>query len=563
MSNRIEVGIFRTSVQTRNARGERFRLFYLSSLIVAFGVLIILIASVMNQAVGLVAVNYAVDPDNLVRPIELQSRLASLPEETLRGFFGEAGAEAERSVLEGQVYFYYTFIDQVANKRDAEIPLAELALLPTDDVMTRIDGIENISRSLRDADMTEEMVKTLAGNQALWQIILEPNTRTLDELTNPELGKIIENSVPREILQLVYENLSPLSDVREMNGIPLQVAIDGSLIPEGWETRAINDLSASERIQLLTDNLSQEQLLLLINERVIKEVILESWNLDQSILNRAGIETRVEDALAFGTELRWRSWLSADFITGGLTKTPSTAGIYPALMGTIWLMVITVLISFPLGVGAAVYLEEYASDSFINKIIEVNIRNLAGVPSIIYGMLGLALFVRILAPITSGEVFGVPSNVAGRTILSGALTLSLLILPVIISASQEAIRAVPSTLREGSFGLGATKWQTVSKTILPAALPGILTGAIIALARAIGETAPLLVIGTATFTTSVPSGPFSSIAAMPTQIFSWIRESDPQFRNIAAAGIILFLAVLLTMNAFAIILRQRASRRSV
>lgn len=209
------------------------------------------------------------------------------------------------------------------------------------------------------------------------------------------------------------------------------------------------------------------------------------------------------------------------------------------------------------------YLEEYADDNFINRIIEVNIRNLAGVPSIIYGMLGLALFVRALAPITSGEAFGTPSNVAGRTILSGALTLSILILPVIISASQEAIRAVPMPLREGSFGLGATKWQTVSKAVLPTALPGILTGAIIGLARAIGETAPLLIIGTATFTTAVPSGPFSSIAAMPTQIFSWIRESNLQFRNLAAGGIVLFLAVLLTMNATAIILRQRASRRSV
>jgi phosphate transport system permease protein len=261
--------------------------------------------------------------------------------------------------------------------------------------------------------------------------------------------------------------------------------------------------------------------------------------------------------------LRWRSWLSWRFLTGELTKTPATAGIYPAFMGTLWLMFFTILFAFPLGVGAAVYLEEYANDNFINRVIEVNIRNLAGVPSIIYGMLGLALFVRILSPITSGEAFGTSSGVGGRTILSGALTLSILILPVIISSSQEAIRAVPYALREGSFGLGATKWQTVSRSVLPAALPGILTGTIIALARAIGETAPLVVIGTATFTTSVPSGPFSSIVAMPTQIFSWIRESNLQFRNIAAAGIIIFLAVLLTMNALAIILRQRASRRSV
>ena len=563
MSNRIELGIFRTSVQARNLRGERMRIFYLFSLIIAFAVLVILFASVMNQAFGLVAVNYAVDPDNLVRPIELQSRISALPEASIREFFGEEGAEAERPILEGQLYLYYTLIDQVANKRDDEILLEELALLPTDQVIARINGIDNVTRTLRGADMTVPMLTTLVGNQALWQLILSPNTRTLEELTNPELGRVIENNVSREILQLVYENLSPLSDVREMNGIPLSISIEGSLIPDGWEERAINDLSASERVQLLTENLSQEQLLVLINERVIKEVILQSWNLDQSILSRGAIEIRVEDALQFGTELRWRSWLSADFITGPLTKTPSTAGIYPALMGTIWLMLITVLISFPLGVGAAIYLEEYASDSFINKLIEVNIRNLAGVPSIIYGMLGLALFVRALAPITSGEIFGVPSNVAGRTILSGALTLSLLILPVIISASQEALRAVPSTLREGSFGLGATKWQTVSRTILPTAMPGIITGAIIALARAIGETAPLLVIGTATFTTSVPSGPFSSISAMPTQIFSWIRESDPQFRNIAAAGIILFLAVLLSMNAIAIVFRQRASRRSI
>ena len=563
MSNRIEVGIFRTNVQSRNARGERLRIFYLSSLIIAFVVLIILIASVINQAFGLVAINYAVDPDNLVRPIELQSRLSSLPEETLREFFGEAGAEPDRATLEAQFYLYYTLIDQVSNKRDAEIPLNELALLPVEELMTRIDGLENIGRTLRNADMTEEMVMSLASNADVWALILEPNTRIIADLTEPELGKIIENAIPREILQLVYENLSPLSDVREMNGIPLRIAIEGSIIPQGWEERPINELSPTERIQLLTDNLSHEQLLALINEKVIQEVILESWNLDQSLLNRGGIETRVEDALPFGTELRWRSWLSPEFIAGPLTKTPATAGIYPALMGTIWLMFITVAIAFPLGVGAAVYLEEYASDSFINRIIEVNIRNLAGVPSIVYGMLGLALFVNTLGPITSGQIFGTPSNVGGRTILSGALTLSLLILPVIISASQEAIRAVPSNLREGSFGLGATKWQTVSRTILPAALPGILTGAIIALARAIGETAPLLVIGTATFTTSVPSGPFSSIASMPTQIFSWIREANPQFRNIASAGIIIFLVVLLTMNAIAIILRQRASRRSV
>lgn len=563
MGNRIELGIFRTSIMERNARGERFRIFYLSSLILSLVILVILIASVMNQAFGLVAVNYAIDPDNLVRPIELESRLAQLPDDTLKSFFGDAlDTNADRATLLDQLYLYYSLINQVSNKRDAEIPLEELATLPVDDIMKRISAIENVSRTLRGAGMSNAMVETLAGNRDLWQIILTPNSRVFEDLTKAELGRIIQNTIPREILQLVYETLSPLSDVREMNGIPLRVSIEGSVIPEGWEERPINDLSASERVSLLVENLDYEELLALVYERVIKEVILQSWNFDQSVLNREAIENRVEDVLPYGTELRWRSWLSIQFLTGMLTKVPATAGIYPAFMGTLWLMFLTVLIAFPLGVGSAVYLEEYANNNFINRVIEVNIRNLAGVPSIIYGMLGLALFVRILSPITSGEVFGTLSGVGGRTILSGALTLSILILPVIISASQEAIRAVPRALREGSFGLGATKWQTVSRSVLPAALPGILTGTIIALARAIGETAPLVVIGTATFTTSIPSGPFSSIVAMPTQIFSWIRESNLQFRNIAAAGIIIFLVVLMTMNALAIILRQRASRRS-
>ncbi|PJF28832.1 MAG: hypothetical protein CUN52_11455, partial [Phototrophicales bacterium] len=386
MSNRIEIGVFRTSVMERNAQGERFRLFYLSSLFIVFLVLIILIASVINQVFGLVAVNYAVDPDNLVRPIEFESRLANLPDEAIKGFFGETLDEkADRATLIAQVYLYHTLINQVSNKRDAEIPLNELAALPVSEITQRIGGIENISRTLRSAGMNNAMIAALAGNRDLWQLILTPNSRVFEDLTKAELGRVIENTIPREILQLVYENLSPLSDVREMNGIPLRVSIEGSIIPEGWEERSINDLSASERVQLLVENLDHEELLALVYDRVVKEVVLQSWNLDQSIFNRQAIETRVEDALPYGTELRWRSWLSWRFLTGELTKTPATAGIYPAFMGTLWLMFFTILFAFPLGVGAAVYLEEYANDNFINRVIEVNIRNLAGVPSIIYG----------------------------------------------------------------------------------------------------------------------------------------------------------------------------------
>lgn len=320
MSNRIEIGVFRTNVQMRNARGERFRIFYLSSLIIAFVVLIALIASVINQTFGLVAVNYAVDPDNLIRPIELEGRIKALPIETLRGFYGDEPAPEDPATLLAQVYFYYTLIDQVANKRDAEIELSELASLPISDIMARVNSIENVNRSIRSAGLNAATITAFASNADLWAIILTPNNRTMEDLTPTELGRIIENTIPREILQLVFENLSPLSDVREMNGIPLSVSIAGAVIPEGWENRPINELSPSERVQLLTINLPIEQLLDLVNERVVKEVILQSWNLDQSLTNRAAIELRVEDVLPFGTELRWRSWISWDFITGGLTK---------------------------------------------------------------------------------------------------------------------------------------------------------------------------------------------------------------------------------------------------
>ena len=228
---------------------------------------------------------------------------------------------------------------------------------------------------------------------------------------------------------------------------------------------------------------------------------------------------------------------------------PEIAGAQSAIWGTIGLIVIVALTTIPLGVGAAIYLEEYADkDRWWNRMIEVNIQNLAAVPSIVYGILGLAFLVRGFAGL-------------GQVLLAGGLTLSLLVLPIVIIASRESIRAVPPSIREGSLALGATRLQTVFRQVLPAAIPGIATGSILALSRAIGEAAPLVMLGALTFISFNPEGPMSAFTALPIQIFSWISESQEEFRVLAAAAIVVLLVLLLAMNATAIWLRNRYQRK--
>jgi phosphate transport system permease protein len=239
--------------------------------------------------------------------------------------------------------------------------------------------------------------------------------------------------------------------------------------------------------------------------------------------------------------------LSWDFVTNYPSRRASQAGIWPALIGSIWLIVLTALIALPLGVGAAIYLEEYGSRSRLARLIEINITNLAAVPSIIYGLLGLGLFVRTLG--------------FERSVLAGASTLALLVLPVVILSTREALRTVPMTLREGSYALGATKWQTIWYQVLPVAVPGILTGLILALSRAIGETAPLITIGALTYVPFVPDSVWSPFTVLPIQIFNWVSRPQLDFAQNAAAGIIVLLALLLTMNATAIWLRDRFQKR--
>jgi phosphate transport system permease protein len=241
--------------------------------------------------------------------------------------------------------------------------------------------------------------------------------------------------------------------------------------------------------------------------------------------------------------------IDLSFLTSGGSSIPANAGISTALIGTLWVMAVCAAFIIPVGVATAIYLEEYANpERWYNRVIEVNIQNLAAVPSIVYGILGLAFLVR--GPLSLGTV-----------VLAGGLTLGLLVLPVVIIAGREAIRAVPPSIREGSMALGATKWQTIWKQVLPASIPGIATGTILALSRAIGETAPLIIVGGAIFLTHNPSGLLSEFTVLPLQIFNWISQPQEDFKLLAAGGIVVLMVVLLAMNGVAIWLRNKYEQK--
>lgn len=351
-------------------------------------------------------------------------------------------------------------------------------------------------------------------------------------------------------------------------GIGVQYAVEEEDLTNG---QPLEELSQAELIAILETNLrsrvlknlererplaerSREELIDIINDEIIKPEVVAVYSLSEFLFDRPTIEAELRESHP-RAEIEFKSWLSWDFIVTPMSSNAVEAGIRTAILGTLYLLWLTMLISFPLGVGTAIYLEEYKNDKPFDEripagrwmnnaiqrsagLIETNIYNLSGVPSIIYGILGLAIFVRALEQFTSGAVFGYadPTTANGRTILSAALTMSLLVLPVVIISSQEAIRAVPGSMRQASYGLGATKWQTVWKIVLPNAMPGILTGTILSISRAIGETAPLIVIGASTslspippasspslpfcrsrFTTG-PHGPSQSFVRLPPQV---------------------------------------------
>ncbi len=351
---------------------------------------------------------------------------------------------------------------------------------------------------------------------------------------------------------------------------PASLAVDGVSLEEQSKEQLVvllkSELSSGafnklDKDKPFTDR-SRADVYQVVIERIVKYKVVEVWNLWPSLTQ--GAEIRAEIAEKYpDAQLKFVSWLTADFITRPQSSEAVSTGVRTAILGSFWTILFTILFAFPIGVGAAIYLEEYATDNWLNRIIQTNINNLAGVPSIVYGILGLALFVRALEPLTSGQIFGLvdPTTANGRTILAAGLTLGLLVLPIIIINAQEAIRAVPQSLRKASYGIGATKWQTIWSHIIPNAMPGILTGTILAVSRAIGETAPLVVVGASTAISFDPTSPFSKFTTLPIQIYQWTSRPQAEFRSAAAATILVLLIMLLSLNASAILLRNRFSRR--
>ena len=354
------------------------------------------------------------------------------------------------------------------------------------------------------------------------------------------------------------------------------VAFEYKEDPSTLSEKPLQELSEEELLLILQDNLSkgaynklneekamgtrsQADLYNLVQERILKIDTKKTYSLYDSLFRKAEIEAEVKEEFP-EARLEFRYWLTPQFLQTPMSSRAEFSGVRTALFVSLWLVAIAIALALPVGVGAAVYLQEYARKNLINRLIQTNINNLAGVPSIVYGMLGLAIFVRAFEVFTSGAMFGI-TDTNGRTIMSAGLTMGILVLPLVIINAQEAIKAVPDSIRQAAFGVGATRWQTIWSHVLPNALPGILTGSILAMSRAVGETAPLIIVGASTFISVDPEGPFSKFTALPIQIYQWTARAQPEFHNIAAAAILVLLVLLLTLNATAILLRNRFQRR--
>lgn len=354
------------------------------------------------------------------------------------------------------------------------------------------------------------------------------------------------------------------------------VAFDYKKDPALFTSVPMDELTREDLLAILKKNLSsgaynkldkeqpmverpQAELYNLFLERLIQIDIKATWNLTDSLFRPEAVKAEAAEKYP-GAKLEFRSWLTPRFLTAPMSSKAEFAGVRTAVLGSLWLVGIAILFALPVGVGAAVYLQEYAPKNWLTSIIQTNINNLAGVPSIVYGMLGLAVFVRTMEALTSGAAFGVTDS-NGRTVLSAGLTMGILVLPLIIINAQEAIKAVPDSLRQAAYGVGATRLQTVWHHVLPNALPGILTGSILAISRTLGETAPLIVVGASTFITIDPASPFSKFTALPIQIYNWTTRPQAEFHAIAASAIIVLLVLLLSLNAAAILLRNRFQRR--
>ena len=595
----------RKNIAQRRQRGIIWRNIYIAAIVVAIVALLALIYSIVNSSYSLVAVANQVDPDRLYQEpsadlteAEIAEILVNLDNEQLgQIILGSDAGDFRGNTLrivalenilnlsndEAKI-FLRDNRDQTVSQGLADYTypaeLADTALLD----LTR----DNWGTLLYLNASTENLVSLISSN-----ILSDPANRVsllasveiiapeafpykpFEDLTAEELGQVMLTSDSTDLrgsnLRFVAVNIffEMSLDEAKTELIDNRTKTTGQFLkdfalPEDLAEMPILDLERDDWINIMTLNFSVAEMRDVVTDKILKPRVVGTWNLvpslskDKDQLRQDVVAKEESRAKALGQELdldpaaiefSYRWWATPTFLDGTYNTRPELAGIRTAIIGSLYMIAITVFFAFPIGVGAAVYLEEYASDHLINRIIKVNISNLAGVPSIVYGMLGLVIFVRALGDLTQGA-----------TVIAAGLTMGLLILPVIIINAQEAIRAVPNSLRQASYGLGATKWQTIWHHVLPNAIPGIMTGTILAISRAIGETAPLIVIGAATRITKDPTLS-SKFTVLPIQIFHWTSEPDPAFRNVAAAAILILMVLLLTMNSIAIMLRNRFSQR--
>lgn len=655
---------FQQRLQNRHRAGAAWQVFYFSSIVIALIALITLFTDVIDGAFGSIAVQYKITPAELAGE---GREFSELNEE-----------ELAQILVDNGVNFPVLIRDTLSEVPSSEYTASTLAQVTPDGNYpegyenTTIDEIRSLNPEERDAIFVEFLRLNLTRGE-LENIVLEEvaEQQVLDAWT---LGDAIWNWEPTSAEQSRFDELPSLIEAAEN-----QIAtLEEEIADLEQQVQALRDEGAAENRDQIREINSQ------INERrsqidVLADEIEDLEN-ERSVLINENITLAMEFRYTEAEAIRFYSWIDTSFLTTPMSSTPANAGIRTALIGSIYIMFIVVIFSLPIGVGAAIYLEEYATDNFLNNFIETNVRNLAGVPSIIYGLLGLAILVRALAPVTTGMVFGIDRVVAdpnrvvtsiesalsidlelndgvvtlaeetstvteeqaqalfdtferygsfgfsnlygtigldramrevrdaldldgnidtsgyttpngieprtidvnfdeesltfdqyrrlvvnltsiaefsvvGRTLISAGLTLGLLILPIIIISAQEAIRAVAFAQREASYGLGATKWQTIWKVVIPSAIPGILTGAIIAVSRAVGETAPLIVVGASTFLLKDPTL-FSGFTVLPIQIYNWTTRPQGQFEFIAAAAIIVLLILTISLNSIAIVLRN-------
>ncbi|MFW6063613.1 MAG: phosphate ABC transporter permease PstA [Chloroflexota bacterium] len=553
-------------VAARHRSGAIWRSLFQLSTIVGIIALTALLYNILNQTFGLVAVINEVDPQALAleyREVQMLSapNTAVSDDEALL-VEAVAGEPLAVGVLNGELY-----------RQNRE--QLKAVVIDDDGAQTLAAGdlvvvASNENAFLNDVSLTQlQQIFTTAERWSevdpAWPD--QPVQRYLPGTDSATLHGFAEAAFNTDLRQLSHEELVGILAANISTGVGRRLEreqrfFDHYLVFENVETYQELCRSSDAPDGCSAPPRGQEDVYGLLQRYVIQPDVVSTWNLVESLFNRAEIVAQAQEDFPQAT-IEYRSWLTPDFVTSPQNSQPEIAGVRTALLGSLWVVAITILFSFPIGVGAAIYLEEYARDNRLNRFIQTNINNLAGVPSIIYGMLGLAIFVRLLESLTSGAAFGSadPTTANGRTILSAGMTLGLLILPIIIINAQEAIRAVPGSLRQASYGLGATKWQTIWSHVLPNALPGILTGTILSMSRAIGETAPLVVVGASTFITVDPNGPFAKFTTLPIQIYQWTSRPQGEFRNIAAAAIIVLLILLLSLNASAVFLRNRFSKR--